>query len=168
MSSGSIDHPNIVRFVGLCALPDKSGLPAIVMELMSSNLHEFLLNTQNIPLSLKHSILGDVANGLHFLHNHQPDPIIHRDLTATNVLLHFKSSCLMAKISDFGTSRFLPSTSTDTAKLTKQPGTLVYMPLEAGRDDYDFKLDIFSFGHLALFVLLQVSKPCIILKSISR
>ena len=153
-----IKHPNIVKFVGLCTLPNSGpGLPpaAIVMELMSTNLHDFLLNTHNIPLSLKHSILGDVANGLYFLHNLQPDPIIHRDLTATNVLLHFVSSCLMAKISDFGCSRYLPSSG--LAKMTKRPGNVLYMPPEADRDDYDSKLDIFSFGHLALFVLLQAS-----------
>jgi serine/threonine protein kinase len=42
--------------------------------------------------------------------------------------------------------------------LSQLPGTLVYMPPEAlsSSSRYGPSLDIFSFGHLALFTLLQV------------
>lgn len=146
----TVRHTNIVQFVGLCRLPSESELPLLVMELMDSNLHSFLEEHPNIPLHLKKSILEDVARGLEYLHNFN-DPIIHRDLTAMNVLLN---DSLVAKISDFGNARFLPK-DFDPAKLSKMPGTMVYMPPEADKH-YDFKLDIFSFGHLALFTLTQV------------
>ena len=150
----TIDHSNIVQFIGLCKLPSESELPLLVMELMDSNLHDYLLddNNANIPNSLKQSILEDVARGLSYLHNFEP-PLIHRDLTASNVLL---DSALIAKISDFGNSRFLPK-DFNPAKLSKMPGTMVYMPPEAITQHYGTKLDIFSFGHLALFTLTQVS-----------
>ena len=48
----------------------------------------------NLPLSLKCSVLEDVASGLLYLHERQP-PVIHRDLTSKNVLL---TSSLVAKI----------------------------------------------------------------------
>lgn len=149
----TIDHSNIVQFVGLCKLPSESELPLLVMELMESNLHDYLLDdaNANIPSSLKQSILEDVARGLSYLHNFRI-PIIHRDLTASNVLL---DSALIAKISDFGNSRFLPK-DFNPAKLSKMPGTMVYMPPEAITQYYGTKLDIFSFGHLALFTLTQV------------
>lgn len=149
----TIDHSNIVQFVGLCKLPSESELPLLVMELMESNLHDYLLDdaNANIPSSLKQSILEDVARGLSYLHNFRT-PIIHRDLTASNVLL---DSALIAKISDFGNSRFLPK-DFNPAKLSKMPGTMVYMPPEAITQHYGTKLDIFSFGHLALFTLTQV------------
>ena len=42
--------------------------------------------------------------------------------------------------------------------MTQVPGTAVYMPPEAIEPDanYDTKLDIFSFGNLALFTLTQM------------
>ena len=149
----SIRHPNIVQFLGLCKLPSESKFPVLVMELMSNDLHKFLIETPNIPLMIKRSILRDVAAGLHYLHSLNPDPIVHRDLSARNVLL---TPSLIAKISDLGNSRFLPP-SLDRLKLTKMPGASVYMPPEADTEDYDgVMLDIFSFGHLALFTITQV------------
>ena len=43
--------------------------------------------------------------------------------------------------------------------LSQIPGTLVYMPPEALDDKHHYgpSLDIFSFGHLALFTLIQVT-----------
>ena len=51
-----------------------------------------------IPNHIKNSILLDVSLGLLYLHKQTP-PIVHRDLTANNVLL---TSGLKAKISDVG------------------------------------------------------------------
>lgn len=148
----TMKHPNIVEFVGICELSN-SAEPVIVMELMNTNLHDFLEHSHNLPLAMKQSILSDVANGLCFLHSQTPQ-IVHRDLTAANVLLQYTPSLeLIAKVSDFGNSRLLPKCNVD--KLTRNPGTLVYMPPEAN-DNYGVELDIFSFGQLTLFVLTQV------------
>jgi serine/threonine protein kinase len=54
-------------------------------------------------LTLKRSMLEDVARGLLYLHKHTPQ-IVHRDLTAKNVLL---TSCFVARITDFGNSRII-------------------------------------------------------------
>ena len=109
----------------------------------------------NIPLALKRSILEDVSRGLLYLHKHTPQ-IIHRDLTAKNVLLN---SYFMAKITDLGNSRIINLQPGQLARtLSRLPGTLVYMPPEAlsSSSRYGPSLDIFSFGHLALFTLTQV------------
>jgi serine/threonine protein kinase len=66
-------------------------------------------------------------------------------------------SNLLAKISDFGNSRIVPDKK--FRKITANPGKVEYMPPEASKRDYGRPLDIFSFGHLSLFVLLQVSIP---------
>ncbi len=148
-------HPHIVQFLGLCFLEDSS-LPVLVMEKLMTSLDELLENTPNIPLGLKKSILADVVRGLIYLHSHKPSPIIHRDLSAKNVLLN---SALVAKISDLGNSRivdFQPGQLVRT--LSRAPGTAVYMPPEAldATARYGPSLDIFSFGHLSLFTLTQV------------
>ena len=146
-----IDHPNIVQSVGITFDADRS--PIVLMECMKITLQEYLLNEHpTAPLVKKAKLLHDVAKGLQFLHSHTPT-IIHRDLTANNVLLD--ASFSVAKISDFGNARLLELTSGCTP-LSSQPGTLHYMPPEAfDGEDYDSSLDVFSFGHLMLFTILQ-------------
>ena len=154
----SIRHPNIVQYHCVCYLPNSKS-PALVMEQLQTNLHDYLLNPSyaNLPMNAKVSILQDIARGLAYLHNHKP-AVIHRDLTARNVLLN---SDRVAKISDFGNSRIIdidPACSSEFISTTHVPGTIIYMPPEASSDHAKFnkKLDIFSFGHLALFTATQV------------
>ena len=154
-------HPNIVQYQCVCPLPNSES-PVLVMEQLQTNLHDYLLNPSyaNLPMNAKVSILQGIATGLAYLHNHKP-AVIHRDLTARNVLL---DSDRVAKISDFGNSRIIdvdPACSTHFQSTTRVPGTTIYMPPEACSDHAKFneKLDIFSFGHLALFTATQVF-PC--------
>ena len=156
-----LSHPNIVQCKGVALLPDKSPLPVLLMERLMTSLHAYLLNESNsdLPVERKVSFLLDTVKGLDYLHSHTP-AIIHRDLTATNVLL---TSQLTAKITDFGNSRFvdLDPHATPT-KFTLMPGTQEYMPPEAqgvsapgASQQYYPSLDIFSFGHLSLFTVIQ-------------
>ena len=147
-------HPNITQFLGVCFLPNCQ-LPVLVMERLDGSLDGILETVPNIPLALKRSILEDIARGLLYLHKHNPQ-IIHRDLTAKNVLL---TSYLVAKITDLGNSRIVNLQPGQLARtLSRLPGTLVYMPPEAlsAAARYGPSLDVFSFGHLALFTLTQV------------
>ena len=126
------------------------------MERLDENLDDLIETIPNIPLALKRSILEDVSRGLLYLHKHTPQ-IIHRDLTAKNVLLN---SYFMAKITDLGNSRIVNLQSGLLARMLSQLlGTLVYTPPEAfsASSRYGPSLDIFSFSHLVLFTLLQVS-----------
>lgn len=146
----------MVQFLGLCYLPDGSTLPVLVMERLDSSLDELLESVPGLPLALKRSLLSDVVCGLHYLHTHDP-PIVHRDLTCRNILL---TSSLVAKISDLGNARIVNLQPGQLSKtLTRLPGTRVYMPPEAFHEGsrYGPPLDIFSYGHLALFTLTQVS-----------
>ena len=158
-----LHHPNIVQFLGLWFSQAKdSCLPAIVMEKMLMSLHKLLDPDKSksgmalkpyIPLGLKCSILQDIAQGIAYLHKQKP-PVIHRDLTAANVLLN---SAMVAKIADLGMARIIPDKANVT--LTKQPGTPVYMPPEALGTQYDTTIDVFSLGVLAIFTLAQ-EFPC--------
>ena len=137
------------------------------MEQLQTNLHDYLLNPfyANLPMNAKVSILRDIASGLAYLHNHKP-AVIHCDLTARNVLLN---SDRVAKISDFGNSRIIdidPARRLEFKSTTHVPGTTIYMPPEACSDHARFneKLDIFSFGHLALFTATQMF-PCELLSA---
>ena len=158
-------HPNITQFMGVCFLPNCQ-LPVLLMERLDSSLDDLLEAIPSIPLALKRSILEDVSRGLLYLHKHTPQ-IIHRDLTAKNVLL---TSSLVAKITDFGNARIVNLQPGQLARtLSRLPGTLAYMPPEAlaANSRYGPSLDVFSFGHLALFTINQVCVTTFIYVSFS-
>lgn len=89
-------HKNILPVLGICNC-DQSGVPAIVMELMDSNLAAKLQQYQNMPIHLKLSVLQDVSEGLCYLHTYNP-PIVHGNLHSKNIFL---TSNLVAKVGDF-------------------------------------------------------------------
>ena len=154
-------HPHIVQFLGICFFPD-SRLPVLVMERLHTSLDDLLEQYPDIPLHVKLSILHDVTKGLVFLHTRSP-VVVHRDLTARNVLL---DAAMTAKIADLGNSRITNLRPGQLAQTMTRgiPGTLVYMPPEASTDHYGPPLDMFSFGHLSLFAAIQVYAKLDILK----
>ena len=151
----TLRHPNIVQ-LGVCVLPN-SQLPSLVMERLLTSLHNLLVSDLSFfSLELKCSVLYDVASGLAYLHERSP-PIIHRDLSAKNVLL---SSEMVAKIANLGVARNAPCVRA-AATMTKEPGTSVYMPPEASvpavsngeMSKYDASIDIFALGVLTMFTI---------------
>jgi serine/threonine protein kinase len=143
-------HPQIVQFIGL-HFEEGSDVPILVLEYMSSALSDSIEQYGVLPNEISYSILHDVALGLYYLHTHSP-VIIHRDLTANNVLL---TPSMTAKISDLGMAKIINiSPAQIKRQMTVCPGTLSYMPPEALTSDpqYDTKLDCFSFGVLTTHV----------------
>ena len=142
-------HPNIVQFLGVhfergaCA-------PILIMEFLPMNLSNCIDQYGTLPEGIGYSILHDVALGLRYLHNHIPS-IIHRDLSANNVLL---DSNLKAKISDLGVARILNLTPLQVSRMTQTPGTPTYMPPEVmiANPKYDKTIDVFSYGILMIHV----------------
>lgn len=118
------------------------------MEYLPLSLMKCLDTQTDLPLDIKYSIILDVANGLNYLHRKKP-PIVHRDLTACNVLL---TGTYIAKISDLGVTRIFSDMK--RRSLTMVPGNSVVMPPEAFQSNpqYDHKLDVFSYGCLILHV----------------
>ena len=136
-------HPNIVQFLGVYR-KSISQLPVLVMERMYCTLSGCIDDHGILPDESNYSILHSVAVGLSYLHSYTPNPIVHRDLTANNVLL---TSDLSAKISDLGVAKIL---NQRMSKMTACPGTPPYMPPEVFLDEpkYSTKVDIFSYGVL--------------------
>lgn len=147
-----IRHPNIVQFLGVHygSIP---GDLSLVLEDLHMDLEQCLATYPNMPLSIKLGVLKDVSYGLLHLHTRRP-PIVHRDLTASNVLV---TPDMRAKIADLGVSRLLDVSPMHLSNVTACPGTLAYMPPEALRPKpvYDNRLDSFSFGVLALCTATQ-------------
>ena len=96
------------------------------------------------PNEIGYSVLKDVALALSYLHQHSP-PVIHRDLSANNVLL---TPGMTAKISDLGVAKILDLNPSQFRTMTQTPGTLCYMSPESTvpRPHYSTKVDAFSYG----------------------
>ena len=147
-----IRHRNIVPYYGVCKM-DPGNCTVMLMQRMEKNLAVFLEDETNSRMSLeeKRRIMRHIVCGLHHLHTDRP-AIIHRDLTATNILLDAVGT---AKIGDFGNA-FIVDRGSLPARLTSIPGTIDYMPPEAQDcSEFDDKLDIFSLGHLLVYVMIQ-------------
>ena len=161
----TLRHPNIVQFLGVAFFPG-SRLPALVMERLLTSLHDLLapdtpppsdvVTPLSFSMALKCSVLHNVACGLAYLHERSP-PVIHRDLSARNVLL---DSEMVAKIADLGMARIVPRVRA-AATMTKGPGALVYMPPEvfAETSRYSASIDVFSLGVVTIFTIGGVF-PC--------
>ena len=144
-----LHHPCIVQFLGVW-YEQGSRLPALVMEYLHTTLSACLERYGVLPVEISYGILRDVALGLCFLHERSP-PIIHRDLSANNVLL---TSNMNAKLSDLGVAKILNLTPARMTQ-TKAPGTPCYMPPEAlsAKPKYTTNIDVYSYGVLIVHTL---------------
>ena len=113
-------HPCLLQFVGAT---NDEGSPLFVTELMETSLRALLKR----PLSATELfvISLDVARALNYLHQKQPSPIIHRDISSANVLLWRQGDQWRAKVSDYGTANFMRHT------MTVAPGASIYSAPEA-------------------------------------
>ena len=145
-----VRHPNIVQFLGVHFQPE-SRTPMLVLEFLPTNLTSTIDQYGILPEDINYSILHDVAVGLCYLHIQTPS-IIHRDLSANNVLL---TPNMTAKISDLGMARIINLFPLQISGMTQTPGTPAYMPPEVmvARPRYDKSIDVFSFGILMIHVL---------------
>lgn len=129
----------------------KEAVPNLVMERLGPSLRIYLgkHDKNEFTLAQKARVLQEVAQGLEYLHGHNP-PYVHRDLTTNNVLL--TEGHLTAKITDFGTSRAISQSGMMTKLTEGHLGTLHFMPPEAFSQPLKFneKLDVFSFGNVVL------------------
>ena len=123
----NLRHPNVIQYLGMYQDPDTK-LPVLLMELMDCSLTHFLGSLQQIPYHIQVNICHDIALALSFLHANK---IIHRDLSSNNVLL---ISNVRAKVTDFGMATLRVGEQATQFSHTVCPGTDVYMPPEAVKD----------------------------------
>ena len=146
----ALRHPHVVQFLGIF-FDGETGLPVLVMEFLPVTLAQCLDRYGLLPEEVNYAILRDVALGLRYLHEQRP-PVIHRDLSANNVLF---TGDMTAKISDLGVAKILRLSPAQMSRMTRAPGTNPYMPPEALRPDprYDVTIDVFSFGVMMIHIL---------------
>ena len=146
-----IRHPNLVQFIGAVFDEQAERLlapPLIITELLDTNLRSaYERNCLNGGQKL--SIFKDVAKALKYLHERH-DPIIHRDVSAPNVLLEaLPGGNWKGKLTDLGSANFarVAQTLAEGAIVYSAPETFprVFNP-DAPPPPQTFKIDVFSFG----------------------
>ena len=143
-------HKNLVEFIG--AVPDHPAI--IVIEMMDCTLRFALSSGRVIPNHI-HPISTDVAQGLIYLHSIQPHPLIHRDVSAPNVLLKAVGAAggWIAKLSDLGSAQFA------NIAQTLAPGCVLYAAPEVQQRDTAHrqteKIDVYSYGVLLIEILTR-------------
>ena len=140
-----VRHPNLVQFIG--AVFDQSP-PLIVTELLDLNLRQAYQQNRLGPGD-RLSIFIDVAKALDYLHQRY-EPIIHRDVSAPNVLLQrMPNNQWKGKVSDLGSANFLQNAQ------TMGEGAIVYSPpeviprpftLDSEPPPQTGKIDVYSYG----------------------
>ena len=154
-----IRHPHLVQFIGAVFDEQVQQLrapPLIVTELMDTNLRKAYEEDQ-LPERNKLPIFIQVAEALLYLH-HRHEPIIHRDVSAPNVLLQrTHTGEWRGKLSDLGSANLA------RAALTLGEGAILYSAPEtipsASNPDapvarQTVKLDVYSYGVLLCEVIV--------------
>ena len=137
-----VRHPNLVQFIG--TVFDQSP-PLIITELLDINLRQAYETNQLVPGN-RLSIFIDIARALDYLHQRY-EPIIHRDVSAPNVLLQqMPNHQWKGKVSDLGSANFLQHAQ------TMGEGAIIYSPPEvipqpfAQPPPQTVKIDLYSYG----------------------
>lgn len=97
-------NDNLLQLVGVVSRSEPFLL--VLAHCEHGDLKEYLLNQAAagtpVPLEIKLSNAGDVANGMSHI---AQVGFVHRDLAARNILLTYCGGVLTAKIADFGLAR---------------------------------------------------------------
>ena len=138
-----VRHPNLLQFIGAT----RGCNPIILTELMPTSLRKEL---EKGPLKRCQilTICSNVSAALNYLHLFKPHPIIHRDVTSSNVLLEpTRDGQLKGKLSDFGSTNLQHKIQPED----NHPGCAVYAAPESHSPNlHSPAMDVFSFGVLCL------------------
>ena len=149
--SSRLHHPNLIQFLGAT----QEGIPIILTELMTTTLRSELEKTSlTRPQIIK--IAQEVSLALNYLHLYKPKPILHRDVSSSNILLDPAGTGIWkAKLSDFGSANFLHRISRNSAA-----GAPLYLAPEAPYPDlHSTAMDVYSFGAVLMEMVLK-QPPC--------
>jgi tRNA A-37 threonylcarbamoyl transferase component Bud32 len=140
------DHENIIKLAD--SFEDKDHIFIMLEYIDGGSLRKYYTNNTerfyNEGFVIR--ILKQIAEGIGYLHR---QGIMHRDIKPENILIS-DTDGLVIKIIDFGLSKIIPHSQ----KTNLIVGTLNYTAPEVlKKKTYNYKVDIWSFGILAYYLL---------------
>ncbi|XP_058060446.1 mitogen-activated protein kinase kinase kinase 7 [Anopheles bellator] len=146
-----VAHPNIIELYGACT--EKPHVCLVMEYAEGGSLHKVLHSRPRPIYTAAHAMswARQCAEGVAYLHDMTPRPMIHRDLKPPNLLLVNNGTVL--KICDFGTV-------TDKSTLmTNNKGSAAWMAPEVFEGSkYTEKCDVFSWG-IILWEVIAREQP---------
>ncbi|XP_060186631.1 receptor-like cytosolic serine/threonine-protein kinase RBK1 [Lycium barbarum] len=140
-----INHPNAAKLIGYSA---DGGLYLVLQYLPHGSLGSLIHGAEErLDWEIRYKVAVGVAEGLLYLHCDCQKRIIHRDITASNILL---TEDYEPQISDFGLAKWLPEKWVHHV-VSPIEGTFGYMAPEYFMHGIvNEKTDVFAFGVLLL------------------
>jgi len=145
-----VRHPNVILFHGACIHMNSKELALVLELVVGHRLQDHVGLPPELPnMQDRCSIICDISSALAYLHGSMP-PIVHGDLSGTNILVETFARGPKAKLIDFGLARLL------TRNTCALGGTINWMAPEILKDpeaSAKTNADVFSFGRLLHFVM---------------
>ncbi|XP_015885783.2 LOW QUALITY PROTEIN: protein kinase STUNTED [Ziziphus jujuba] len=153
----TLNHKNIISLLGFCF--EDNNLLLVYDFLSRGSLEENLHGSKKDPLSFgwseRYKVAVGIAEALDYLHNGSAQPVIHRDVKSSNILL---SDDFEPQLSDFGLAKWA-STSSSHITCTDVAGTFGYLAPEYFMyGKVNNKIDVYAYG-VVLLELLSGRKP---------
>ncbi|KAL5210853.1 hypothetical protein ABZP36_006476 [Zizania latifolia] len=149
-----IEHKNLVRFLAFFKREDKS--LTVVEYVSNGTLRKHLDEScgNGLELAQRLNIAIDVAHAITYLHEFKEQPIIHRSIRSSNVLL---TDALTAKLGGVGLAGIADGEGSQSED-TQVKGAAGYMdPEYLSTYELTDKSDVYSFG--VLLVELVTGRP---------
>ena len=135
-----LDHKNIIKLYHSWIVTEKDEVSVnFITEACAQTLKKYAAKLKtNLDLRAVKSWSRQILRGLDYLHSHDP-PIVHRDLKCDNIFVNQNQG--EVKIGDLGLAAAL-----DNQRTKSVIGTPEFMAPELYDEDYDERVDIYSFG----------------------
>ncbi|KAL8109758.1 hypothetical protein AgCh_025743 [Apium graveolens] len=145
----SLNHENITPLLGVCV--EEKNLYSVYDYMALGDLEENLSNKNKVlSWEVRFGIALGIAEALNYLHNQCSQPVIHRDVKSSNILL---TEDYKPMISDFGLAIWGP-TNASFITHTDVVGTFGYLAPEYFMyGKVSDKIDVYSFGVVLLELL---------------
>jgi WD40 repeat protein/serine/threonine protein kinase len=147
-------HPNIPEIYEY--LPEQRCLVMKYVE--GRDLGQILRERGSLlPHAESLAIVREVASALSYMHARRPEPVLHRDVKLSNILLDSSGRVWLI---DFGLSRAIPAQIEIEARHTQLAGTLGFTPPEQWRGKAEPRSDVYALS-ATLHTMLTGFQPAL-------
>jgi len=162
-----LKHPNIIHFISAWINRQREEVVFITEVVTGGSLKRFMKKIKVPRLKVIKTWCREILQGIEYLHNLEPHPIIHRDIKCDNIFINSNKGEI--RIGDLGLATFMSHAYADSVL-----GTPEFMAPEMYEEVYGPSVDIYSFGMCVLEMVTnetpykECMNPAQIYKKVSK